>query len=234
MKNWFAKAAFAIFVFGALVGVSPARAQGIPVYDNMSFIELVQQFEQGAQQLAQLQQQLQTQLNMIRSLPSTIMPGLGPLVQSTQQLMSQVQEIQNVGPSLTGQLNSLFPTGFAGASPQSVLSTIASMTSYNRQALTTAMGIQGQIAQNEPVISSSVNSAVSASQGAAGPTAAIQATNQILGAMSQQLAQQDDLLISAQRAVQQQALQRQAEQAAVTQYYGAPGATDQPLSGQGF
>ena len=234
MKTWFAKATFVVLVLSVLVGGSPARAQGIPVYDNTSFIELVQKFQQGAQQLAQLQQQLQAQLDMIRSLPSTIMPGLGPLVQSTQQLMSQVQEIQNVGPSLTGQLNSLFPTGFAGASPQSVLSTIASMTSYNRQALTTAMGIQGQITQNEPVISSSVNSAVSASQGAAGPTAAIQATNQILGAMSQQLAQQDDLLISAQRAVQQQALQRQAEQAAVTQYYGSPGATDQPLSGQGF
>lgn len=33
----------------ALFGARGARAQGIPVYDNTSFIELVQQVEQGAQ-----------------------------------------------------------------------------------------------------------------------------------------------------------------------------------------
>jgi len=202
----------------ALSGAPAAKAQGIPVYDNTSFLELVQQFEQGAQQLTQLQQQLQAQLQMLQSLPSTIMPGLGQLVSSTQQLMGQIQNIQSMGSNLTGDLTSLYPTSFSSGNPQAILNQIAAMTTANRQAITTSMQIQNQVAQQQPQIASEVSSAVSASQGAPGPTAVAQATNQILAAQSAQLSQIQSVLIADERSNEQQQLQQQSEAAAAAAF----------------
>lgn len=214
----------------ALFGAPGARAQGIPVYDNTSFIELVQQFQQGAQQLAQLQQQLQAQLQMLQSLPSTIMPGLGQLTSSTQQLMGQVQNIQNMGSNLTGELSGLYPTSFSSSDPQAILSQIAAMTSANRQAITTSMQIQNQIATAQPQVSSAVSSAVSASQAAPGPTAVAQATNQILAAQSTQLAQLQSIMIADERSNEQQQLQQQSEAAAAGAFNDTPPALVSPQS----
>ena len=207
----------------ALFGASGARAQGIPVYDNTSFIELVQQVEQGAQQLAQLRQQLQAQLQMLHSLPSTIMPGLGQLASSTQQLMGQIQNIRNMGSNLTGELSGLYPTSFGSRNPQAILSQIASMTSANRQAIATSMQIQNQVATAQPQVASEVASAVSASQAAPGPTAVAQATNQILAAQSAQLGQLQSILIADERSNEQQQLHQQSEQAAVSAFNDQPG-----------
>ena len=214
----------------ALFGAPGARAQGIPVYDNTSFIELVQQFQQGAQQLAQLQQQLQAQLQMLQSLPSTIMPGLGQITSSTQQLMGQIQNIQNMGSNLTGELSGLYPTSFGSSNPQAILNQIASMTSANRQAITTSMQIQNQVATAQPQVASEVASSVSASQAAPGPTAVAQATNQILAAQSTQLAQLQSIMIADERSNEQRQLQQQSEAAAAGAFNDTPPALVSPQS----
>ncbi|MGH8326211.1 MAG: hypothetical protein ACRET2_05555, partial [Steroidobacteraceae bacterium] len=121
-------------VLALMMGAGPARAQGIPVFDNTSFLELVQQFEQGAQQLAELQQQLTADLNMLRSLPDTIMPGLGNLVQQTQSLMQQVSMIRDMGTSLQGQLQSLYPTNYGAMSLSGILSELSQMTTTTQGA----------------------------------------------------------------------------------------------------
>ncbi|MGH7086507.1 MAG: hypothetical protein ACREFN_16110 [Acetobacteraceae bacterium] len=197
-----------------MTGAGPARAQGIPVFDNTSFIELVQQFEQGAQQLAELQQQLTADLNMLRSLPDTIMPGLGNLVQQTQSLMQQVSMIRDMGTSLQGQLQSLYPTNFSTTSLSGILSELSRMTTTTQGAYQTSMALQNQVAANQPELSQAVQAANAASMSAAGPTAAIQASNQILGALSQQLGDLQSLLIGQQRAIDQQQLQDTSEGAA--------------------
>jgi type IV secretion system protein TrbJ len=203
-----------VIVLAFTAGAGRARAQGIPVYDNTSFLELVQQFEQGAQQLAQLQQQLTAQLDMLRSLPSTIMPGLGDLVQQTQSLMQQVSMIQDMGTSLQSQLDSLYPTNYSTMSMSGILSQLSQMTTATQGAYQTSMSLQNQVAANQPQLAEAVQAANSASMGAAGPTAAIQASNQILGALSQQLGDMQSLLVGQQRATDQQQLQDASEAAA--------------------
>ncbi|MGH7086231.1 MAG: hypothetical protein ACREFN_14705 [Acetobacteraceae bacterium] len=203
-----------MMVLALMAGAGPARAQGIPVFDNTSFLELVQQLQQGAQQLAQLQQQLTAQLDMLRSLPGTIMPGLGNLVQQTQSLMQQVSMIRDMGTSLQSQLQSLYPTNYGAMSLSGILSELSQMTTTTQGAYQTSMALQNQVAANQPQLSQAVQAANAASMSAAGPTAAIQASNQILGALSQQLGDLQSLLIGQQRAVDQQQLQDTSEGAA--------------------
>jgi P-type conjugative transfer protein TrbJ len=74
--------------------------------------------------------------------------------------------------------------------------------------------MQNRIAQGQPVTTSQVTSAVGASQGAAGQTSAIQATNQLLATVTAQLTQLQALLITQARAEQTLAAQAQASQAA--------------------
>jgi P-type conjugative transfer protein TrbJ len=74
--------------------------------------------------------------------------------------------------------------------------------------------MQNLIAQNQPTTTSQVQAAVAASQGAAGQTSAIQATNQLLATVSAQLTQLQNLLITQARAEQVLAAQAQASQAA--------------------
>lgn len=203
-----------VMALALMAGIAPARAQGIPVFDNTSFLELVQQFEQGAQELAQLQQQLAAQLNMLRSLPDTIMPGLGNLLQQTQRLMQQVAMIRNMGTGLQSQLQSLYPTNYGTMSLSGILSELSQMTTTTQGAYQTSMALQNQVAANQPQLSQAVQAANAASMSAAGPTAAIQASNQILGALSQQFGDLQSLLIGQQRAIDQQQLQDTSEAAA--------------------
>ncbi len=83
------------------------------------------------------------------------------------------------------------------------------------------MQIENQVAANQPVVSSAIASAVGASQGAAGPTAVAQATNQLLATESQQLGDLQSLLIAEQRQNEQQALQNQSKEAAA-EAFNAP------------
>lgn len=214
--------------------MSPAtgHSQGIPVFDASSFGQLIAQLQQGAQQLSAVQQQLQAQLSMLQSLPTSILAPVGQLSQATQQLMSQVSNIQSMGSSLTSELNSVYPSNFSTSNPQEILNQISAMTAANRQASITAMQLQNQVEANAPQLQSAIGNAVTASNAAPGPTAVGQATNQILAAQSQQLGDLQSLLVVEQRQQDDEQLQRQAGDAALQQMNNAP---DMPLnSGEKF
>ncbi len=212
-----------IFSGGARVGLAiaaflavanPAQAQGIPVFDASSFAQLEAGIQQGATEISNLEQQLQAQLNMLKALPSTIMPGVGNLSQQTESLMQQVTLIQNMGDSLKSQLESMYPTNYGNASPQQILSQLSSMQSATQNAYQTSIALQNQVAANQSQAQSAVQSANAASMAAAGPTAAAQASNQLLGVISQQLADEQTLLIADARGQDQSQLQDQSAKAA--------------------
>jgi P-type conjugative transfer protein TrbJ len=212
--------AFAVLAVIASLTVTPnrARAQGIPVFDDTSFGELVSQLNQGAQQLTQLQNQLTAQLNAIKSLPGTLLPGVGQLAQQTQQLMQQINTIQNMGSNLQQQITSLYPTNFSNLNSVSgVLSELSSMQSQTRSAYQSSLQMQSQVAANQPQISGDIQSADEESMTASGTTAAVQASNQILGTLSQQLGDQQALLIAQYNAQAQQADEAQSENQAAQQ-----------------
>lgn len=203
---------------GLALAPSGARAQGIPVFDASSFAQLLTTVQQGATEVSNLEQQLTAQLNMLKSLPSNIMPGVGNLAQQTQQLMQQLNSIQNMGTSLQSQISSLYPTNFSNLNTVSgVLSELSQMTATTRSAYQQSMQLQNQVAANAPQIASAVQSANAASMAAAGPTAAIQASNQLLGTLSTQLGDHQAILVATYRAQEQQQLEAQSDQQAEQQ-----------------
>ncbi len=230
MNTLIRRGTFAAGVLAALAGLSgPALAQ-MAVFDAGSYAQRVQEVSQGAQQISNLEQQLQAQRAMLQSLPQSSLGNLLPVVGETSGLINQIHGIQQTSAGLLSNLNQSYPTSFTGQTPMQMQSAIAAMQVQNRQAITSAMQIQDQIAQAQPEISNSITSAENASAGAPGPTAAIQATNQLVGNVASQLTEQNALLSSADRAQQQAALQEQAQVNATNQFM-AP--TNLPLNGQG-
>ena len=100
-----------------------------------------------------------------------------------------------------------------GASLATTQASLGTWRQNNALALQQALQMQNAIAQGQPITSAQVASAVSASQGAAGQTSAIQATNQLLAAVTAQLTELQNLLITQARAEQTLAAQVQASQA---------------------
>lgn len=207
-------------VIGLLIA-PPALAQ-MAVVDAVAVNQLVLQVAQSAEQLTALQAQIQNQMQMLQALPTNTQPEVAQLTQQTQGLLAQIGQIQTMGAALQAQLNAAYPSSYASFDPQAVLAQVGAMEASNRQAITTAMEIQNQIAVNQPRLAGQVQTTVTASQAATGPTAVAMATNQLLAAQSAQLADLQSLLISAQRAQQQQVLQQQAEGAAMRAFNSVP------------
>lgn len=202
-------------IIGGLVA-TPAHAQ-MAVFDAANFAQAIQEVSSAAQEVSNLEQQLQAQQNMIKDLPGTISPGLVTLAQQTQQLMQQVNTIQSMGTSLTGQLNSLYPTDYSSQSFTGILSQVASMQTAQRAAYQTSLAMQSQVAANQPVITQAYKAADAASLAAAGPTQAAQANTQALEAVGQQLGDVQGLMIAQQNADAQKALAEQSSEAAGNQ-----------------
>jgi P-type conjugative transfer protein TrbJ len=233
------------FTFGlaSFFGAAPAHAQ-LAVFDASSFAELVSSLQTGEAQLAQLQEQLTTQLAMIRSIPSDIMTdtGISTLAGATQGLMQQITLLENDGNNIQSTLSSLYPTNWGNLTTvQGVINQLASMQTQTRSAYQSSLALESQVAANGPLITAGVRAADSASMGATGPTAAEQAGNSILGMISQQLGDEQSLLIAASQAEQQRELQEQAQDAAAAQaetdLWSSPDAatttiTDSALAGQ--
>lgn len=218
-------------VIGLLI-TPPALAQ-MAVVDAVAVNQLVLQVAQSAEQLTALQAQLQNQMQMLQALPTNTQPEVAQLTQQTQGLLAQIGQIQTMGAALQAQLNTAYPSTYASFDSQAVLAQVGAMEASNRQAITTAMEIQNQIAVNQPRLAGQVQTTVTASQAATGPTAVAMATNQLLAAQSAQLADLQSLLISAQRAQQQQVLQQQAEAAAMRAFNTVPTSIAAPQTFQG-
>ncbi|MGE5516185.1 MAG: hypothetical protein ACM31D_10230 [Bacteroidota bacterium] len=215
----------------SLLTAPPALAQ-MAVIDAAALQQLALQVSQSAEQLTALQSQIQNQMQMLQALPTNSAPQVAQLAQRTQSLLAQVDRIQVQGTALQAQLNAAYPDSYARFDPQAMLAQVAAMEASNRLAVATAMDIQNQIAVNQPLVANQVQATVSASQAASGPTAVAMATNQLLAMQSAQLAELQSLLISAQRAQQQQFLQQQTEAAAMRAFNSVPTAIATPQTFQ--
>ena len=199
---------------GLLVAAPPPAAQAqMAVIDLKAILQAEQQVSQGLTQIQRLESQLSNQAAMLQHLQTDI---TGPIAQITGQATAILQQAQGIGygaQNVAQQYAALYPTTMPGASLASTQASLATWRQNNALALQDALQMQNQIAQGQPITSAQVASAVSASQGAAGQTAAIQASNQLLATVSAQLTQLQNLLITQARAEQTLAAQAQASQA---------------------
>jgi P-type conjugative transfer protein TrbJ len=184
------------------------------VVDVKAIFQAEQQVSNSLTQIQRLESQLTNQAAMLQKLQTDV---TGPIQQIASQATGILQQAQGIGygaQSTVQQFASLYPSSMAGASLATTQASLTTWRANNAQALQQALAMQNLIAQGQPTTTSQVQAAVAASQGAAGQTSAIQATNQLLATVSAQLTQLQTLLITQARAEQVLAAQAQASQAA--------------------
>jgi P-type conjugative transfer protein TrbJ len=198
-----------------LVSAPPPAAQAqMAVIDLKAILQAEQQVSQGLTQIQRLESQLTNQAAMLQHLETDV---TGPIAQITGQATAILLQAQGIGynaQNAAQQYATLYPTTMSGATLASTQASLATWRQNNTLALQDALQMQNRIAQGQPTMSAQVASAVTASQGATGQTAAIQASNQLLATVSAQLTQLQNLLITQARAEQTLAAQAQASQAA--------------------
>jgi P-type conjugative transfer protein TrbJ len=197
----------------AAAGLQPAQAQ-MTVIDPSAIAQAVKQVSQQLQQIQQLQAQLTNEAAMLQKLGTNVTGPLQTITSQATQLLQQAQGIGYNSQNVSQQYSQVYPANMQGMSFAQITQALASWQTNSRQTLQQAMATQNQIVQSQPTTANAVKGAVAASQGAAGQTAAIQATNQLLAALSTQLTQLQNILITQARAEQTAAAQAQAAQAA--------------------
>lgn len=186
----------------ALLGLAaPARAQ-VTVYDPAAVTQMLRQVSQGLQQIQALQAQLANSERMLQGLGVDVTGPLRDIAAQATGLMRQSQGLGYNAADLSREFAALYPSDLAGLSPAALADKLAAWNQASRQTLQEAMQVQSQIVQAQGQTAGAVTGAVAASQAAAGQTAAVQATNQLLAALSVQLTQLQTLLISQARQVQ--------------------------------
>jgi P-type conjugative transfer protein TrbJ len=214
---------------------SSADAQ-MAVIDVKSILQAEKQVSQGLQQIQQLEAQVSNQAQMLQKMEANV---TGPVLKIAGQATGILQQAQGIGygaQNVAQQYAALYPSTMPGASLVATQASMAAWRRNNALALQQAMQMQNKIAQGQPTTTAQVTSAVGASQGAAGQTSAIQATNQLLATVTAQLTQLQTLLITQARAEQILAAQAQGNQvvgAADTQRFLATPATTSRVQNPG-
>jgi P-type conjugative transfer protein TrbJ len=180
----------------SLTGLAPAAHGQVTVFDPAAVAQAVKQVQQGLQQVQALQSQLTQQARMLQGLGVDVTGPLRDIAGQATALLQQAQGLGYQATSISQAFADLYPDDLAGASAKDLAARLASWSRSSRQTLQEAMQVQNQIVQAQGTTSQAVASAVGASQGAAGQTAAIQATNQLLAALSTQLTQLQTLMIA--------------------------------------
>lgn len=195
------RAVFAAAPSVFLLVARPARAQ-MTVYDPAAVAQMLKQVSQGLQQIQALQAQLANSERMLQSLGVDVTGPLRDIAGQATGILKQAQGLGYNATDLSRDFAALYPTDLTGLSPKALADKLAAWSQASRQTLQDALQVQNQIAQAQGTTASAVAGAVSASQGAQGQTAAVQATNQLLAALSAQLTQLQTLLITQARQAQ--------------------------------
>jgi P-type conjugative transfer protein TrbJ len=226
MHKVFATTAMALaLAFGATTP-RPAAAQ-VTVIDPAAIGQAIRQVSQQLRQIQQLEAQLNNQAAMLKSLGTDVTAPLRAIDAQATQLLQSAQGIGYNSQTVAQQYQQTYPTSMQGASFAQITAALAAWRTSSSQTLQAAMATQNQVVQAQPVTAGAVRGAVAASQTAAGETGAIQATNQLLAALSTQLTQLQTILITQARAAQIAQAQAQSTQAAgdaehARVFHGAP------------
>lgn len=177
-------------------GATPASAQfGGIVFDPSNYAQSVitaaNSLTQINNQITQIENQAQSLINQAKNLAALPVSTLGALqaqVQKTQALLAQAQRIAYS----VQDIQSAFSSRYNGANLTATQSQMAANANARWQdsvgAFQDALSTQATVIGNIDGSRASMNSLVTASQSATGALQAAQAGNQLLGLLSQQIA----------------------------------------------
>ncbi|MEH0196293.1 conjugal transfer protein TrbJ [Caulobacter sp. CCNWLY153] len=191
-------------------GLAPAARAQLTVYDPAAVAQMLKQVSQGLQQIQTLQAQLANSQRMLETLGLDVTGPLRDIAGQATGLLRQAQGLGYTAADISRDFAALYPGDLAGLTPAALAERLKAWSQASRQTLQDALQVQNQIAQAQGITAGAVGAAVDASQAAAGQTAAVQATNQLLAALSIQLTQLQVLLITQGRQAQTYEAERRA------------------------
>ena len=136
-------------------------------------------------QIQRLESQLSNQALMLQKMETDV---TGPILSIENQATQILQNAQGIGygaQNVAQNFANLYPSTMPGASLQTTQASLATWRTNNTAAIQAALQAQNQIVQNQGTVTTQVQTAVAASQGASGQTGAIQAGNQTAGGSDQ-------------------------------------------------
>jgi P-type conjugative transfer protein TrbJ len=177
-----------------LASVTPSQAQ-ITVFDPANYAQSVltaaRELQQVNNQIQQIENQTTSLINQAKnlaSLPYSMVATITSQIQKTEQLLAQAQKIAY---SVT-IINQAFTTNYGAInlslSDQQMIAQAKSRWQTSVAGYQDAMNIQAGVVTNITTSRTTMNGLTTASQSATGALQAAQATNQLLGLVSQQLA----------------------------------------------
>ena len=198
-------------VLAAALMAAPRTSWGFGiVFDPAIYAKNIQQVAQAYQEITLLQQQLLQEEAMLASLNISILPQLTAAENQLAAIANQpIYQVQNV----QAAVDTAYPLNFANLSGSQVLALQQQWQQSQRNALIENRQVQNQVVQQMPAMTSQVGQLVTASNTAPGATAAIQAGNQIVATLANQMQQLEVLEAGDQRTRAQKLAIRQSQAA---------------------
>ena len=193
--------------------VVPAHAQlfpGVTVNDPLAIAQMIDQVTNSATQIARLESQLTNQLKMLETLKTDFTQPLASINQKAAELLQGARAIGYSSQDIVKQFDDLYPDKLSNQTFAQLKDRLRTWDSNSRLTLQDSMRVQNQLIQSQATTAGAVRDAVAASQGAEGQTAATQATNQLLVAVSSQLQGLQTILVTQARTQETILAQQQA------------------------
>jgi P-type conjugative transfer protein TrbJ len=177
---------------------------------------------QTAHQLQSLSNQAVMLSNQARALAASPYSNLAQTNQTLTAIGQLAQSVTGVAANvsrLQSQFQTLYPTAVQGATPASLLQQAQSRALTTHNTAQDLASIAAQLEQLSQGRAARVSGAVSAAQTAQGPTSAVQASAQLLAAMSEDMGSLRAVTLAQARLAAAQAADRAAEQTAAAELH---------------
>lgn len=191
----------------------PARAQ-MAVFDARGYAESALH---TAHQLESLSNQARMLANQARSLAALPYSHLAQTNQTLTDIAQLAQSARGVASNVTqleSQFQSLYPTAVQGADPRNLLQQAQNRALTAHDTAEDLARTAAQLEQLSQGRAARVSGALSAAQSAQGPTAAMQASAQLLAAMSEDMGSLRAVALAQARLMAEEAADRSASQTA--------------------
>ena len=209
---WLSSVAAGALALTALAPAQPAHAQ-MAVIDPTNLVQNLLQVKHAIEQVTLLTSQLEAQARMLASSPFDQANEIRAALDDIDGLVSGIRGISAEAGRLRDQLETLYPGDLSGRTLMDMVSDAQSRVEATRDTVADSLAIAAEIEARRDDRAGRMSGALAASRGAEGQTSAIQATNQAIGALSEQLEGLEALMAAQTRMAGAEAAARVAREA---------------------
>lgn len=191
----------------------PARAQQI-VFDPKNYVESALHTAHELESLSRQATMLANQAHALAASPYSHLTQTNQTLKDISELARTVRGVAADTSRLEAQFQSLYPTAVKGVDPRNLLQQAASRADTARDTAQDLARTAADLERLSQGRDTRVAGALAAAQGAQGPTSAIQASAQLLAAMSEDMGSLRSVALAQARLMSEEAASRAADQAA--------------------